>query len=104
MKINCAVNNCSHNNSGTCFSNRVNIGGEGAIEDFDTCCGSFLDKRNYGSLSNNTNGTACCDCLVCKANNCTYNSNNLCQLDSINVSGSGVNLYTETNCESFSLK
>lgn len=103
MKINCGVNNCSHNNSGTCYSNRVNIGGEGAKKDCDTCCSSFLDKDVYSSLTNNTNGDSYCDSLTCKAHTCKYNSNSLCSLDSINVSGNGVKLYSETNCESFSL-
>ena len=26
QKINCDVNNCSHNKSGVCYSNRVDIG------------------------------------------------------------------------------
>ncbi|SHI34604.1 protein of unknown function [Clostridium cavendishii DSM 21758] len=102
MKINCSVNNCSHNNSGTCFANRINIGGEGAKNNADTCCASFLSEKTYGSLTNNTNSNSACDALVCKASTCNYNSNNLCTLDSINVSGNGSNLYTETNCESFS--
>ena len=103
-KINCEVTNCSHNNSGTCYSNRVNIGGKSANEDCDTCCGSFLDQILYSDLTNNTNSEGQCDCLVCKVESCQYNSNSLCSLDSINVSGQNVKLYSETNCASFELK
>ena len=30
IKINCAVENCSHNNCGTCYANRINVEGNGA--------------------------------------------------------------------------
>lgn len=56
-KISCGVDNCSHNNNGTCYSNRVNIGGKGAQAACSTCCGSFLDKANYSTLTNNTNSS-----------------------------------------------
>lgn len=100
-KINCSVNNCSHNASGVCHSNRVNIVGFGAVESKDTCCGSFLDERNYSTLTNNTNSTGPCDCLVCKAEDCLYNKNKECTLDAINVGSGESNIYTETCCESF---
>ncbi|SFB43113.1 DUF1540 domain-containing protein [Clostridium frigidicarnis] len=100
----CGVSNCSHNKSNVCYSNRVNIGGEGSNNSCDTCCGSFLDEKNYGSLTNNTNGDSQCDCLVCKVESCTHNSNCLCALNSIEVAGNGARLYSETNCASFSSK
>lgn len=105
MKINCSVDKCSHNSDGICYSNRVDIAGNGAKTDCDTCCGAFLNKQLYSNLTNNTNSAGPCDCLVCQVNTCAYNYNNLCQLDSINVTGSAsTNIYTETNCSSFSNK
>lgn len=100
-KINCNVTNCSHNETGVCYSNRVNIVGFGAGKKEGTCCGSFLDKKNYSDLTNNTNGRGACDCLVCKAVECEHNKNELCTLDCIQVTGNLVNLYTETYCDSF---
>ena len=38
QKINCDVNNCSHNKSGICYSNRVDIASS-SYTDNDTCCG-----------------------------------------------------------------
>ncbi len=99
----CSVENCSHNKSRTCYAARVDINGRGSQSDSDTCCSSFLDKRNYSDLTNSTNGGEECHCLICKVNSCVYNKNNLCQLDCINVTGiNNVQLYTETNCLSFS--
>ena len=39
-RIDCSVTNCSHNKSGTCYANRVNIG-EAAAVDEETCCAFF---------------------------------------------------------------
>lgn len=104
MKINCNVENCSHNKSNTCYANLVNINGAGAKKDCDTCCSAFLDKKTYSTLTNNTNSSCECDALNCNVNNCTHNCNSTCMLDSISVNGSAVNLYSETNCSSFEKK
>lgn len=103
-KINCSVNNCSHNSSNTCYADRVNISGHGSKCSENTCCASFLDEKLYGNLTNNVNpftSSTNCDVLVCGVETCKYNSNHLCSLDSIDVGGSFVNLYSETSCNSF---
>ncbi|WP_322382011.1 DUF1540 domain-containing protein [Clostridium perfringens] len=98
-----SANNCSHNKENICFSNRTNVVGKNSDKECDTCCASFLDRAIYGNLTNNTYDEGePCSCLVCKVNTCRYNENELCSLNSINVSGSDVKLYSETNCESFS--
>lgn len=101
--INCNAVNCSHNKERVCYSNRINIVGINSNSDGDTSCSSFLDSQTYGTLTNNVfQSGKPCDCLVCNVNSCKYNENQLCSLDSINISGNGANLYSETNCESFS--
>ena len=105
QNISCNVTNCSHNKEMTCYSNRLNIVGKNSHSDGNTCCGSFLDRNIYGTLTNNVyNEGNPCDCLVCNVNTCKYNDNSLCSLDSINVSGLDVKLYNQTNCESFCRK
>lgn len=101
QKIACDVTNCSHNNSGSCYADRVNIGGEGASVDEETCCGSFLDSRLYSTLTNCSSCSKNCTALVCKATECVHNKNQLCNLDSIQVSGGPSNIYSETFCSSF---
>ena len=103
-KINCNVENCSHNSTGICYANRINVGGKGATDAYETCCGSFLDKRHYSTLTNNTNADGPCDCIVCSAENCTYNNNKLCYAETIQVSGDNVNMYTEAMCSTFQTK
>lgn len=104
QKINCDVNNCSHNKSGVCYSNVVDIGGMNASSDSGTCCGSFLNKALYSDLTSNSNSDSQCDCLVCKVESCTHNCNSCCDLQSINVCGSNSQIYAETKCESFESK
>lgn len=104
MRINCEVERCSHNDSGVCYANCVDIVGSSAKEDYDTSCGSFLNKLTYSELLNNTVGEGACDCLTCSVENCTFNENKLCTLEDIDVSGQAVEIYTQTKCASFKLK
>lgn len=104
-KIICEVNNCSHNKSNVCYANCVDIVGSSAKKDFDTACGSFLNKLHYSELTNNTVSSGSCDCLKCIVETCTYNSNRLCTLEEIEVSGEDqVEYHTETQCSSFKYK
>jgi hypothetical protein len=100
-KINCKVTNCSHNQSGECYANCIDIVGSSAKKECDTCCGSFLDNRHYSELTNNTLSMGSCDCLKCTVETCTYNENRLCSLDQIQVGGQRVEFYTQTECSSF---
>ena len=103
-KINCSVTNCSHNKSSVCYSNIVNIKGGQAKEACNTCCGNFLDMRDYSDLTNNTNASGSCDALICKVENCKYNCNSLCDLPCISVGGDDVKIYSEAHCQSFQEK
>jgi hypothetical protein len=102
-KINCEVTNCSHNKSGVCYANCVDIVGSSSKKDDDTLCGSFLNKLHYSELTNNVLSSGSCDCLKCTVVTCTFNSNNLCTLDDINVSGAHAEYHTQTKCSSFKL-
>ncbi len=103
-KINCYVNECSHNKSGECYANCVDIVGSSAQKDTDTCCGSFLNKLHYSELTNNTISSGSCDCLKCTALSCDFNKNHLCMLDDIQGGGENVEYHTQTECESFKKK
>jgi hypothetical protein len=101
-KINCAVEQCSHNKQGVCYANCVDIVGSSAIDDFDTACGAFLNKLHYSELTNNTLGHGACNCLTCSVETCVFNENNLCALHDIEVTGRAAE-YTQTQCSSFKL-
>ncbi|WP_373599649.1 DUF1540 domain-containing protein [Paraclostridium bifermentans] len=105
-KINCNVCNCSHNNKNICYANRIDVQGVEAKTIEHTACASFLESFVYSDLTNNTNDNGPCSCVCCKVNTCTYNTNNLCTLDIINVSSDTKrpNMYSETSCASFKCK
>lgn len=101
-KINCDVTNCSHNKEHVCYANIINVVGQSAEKDDDTCCASFLDSAHYSDLTNNINQEGSeCTAITCTVHTCNYNSNNLCHADSIHVNGNNANLYSETNCLTF---
>ncbi len=103
-KISCSVGNCSHNNDGVCYANRINVGGQGVDKACGTCCGSFLDEKHYSTLTNNTNADGPCDAIVCTAEKCVYNDNKLCTAETIQVNGDNVQLYTESECSTFKVR
>lgn len=106
-KIGCSVMNCSHNNEGTCYANRVSISGKKARTSNHTCCGSFLDKANYSTLTNNTDCGGECSIVGCNVKTCSYNaSGTVCSLNDISVTSDTpkTNIYSETHCSSFKCK
>lgn len=103
-RILCGVDNCSHNNSGTCYADRINIGGKSSSSVAETCCGSFLNRALYSDLTNNVSSGGSCDCLICHVKSCEHYDNSLCTLESIEVGGKNPQIYTETNCKSFNHK
>lgn len=100
-KIDCDVINCSHNKSGECYANCVDIVGNASVREHDTSCGSYLNKLHYSELTNNVLSSGSCDCLKCMVETCTYNENKLCSLGHIHVSGDQAEYYTQTKCASF---
>ncbi|MFI3209740.1 MAG: DUF1540 domain-containing protein [Peptostreptococcaceae bacterium] len=103
--INCDVKNCSHNSNGDCCANIINIGGKLAVNSKSTCCGSFLDKSHYSDLTNSFTSSGVCENIVCSASNCKFNNNTMCTAKNIEVKGrEAVNVYDETNCQTFVLK
>ena len=53
-RIGCNVLNCSHNDAGVCYANRISITGKKAHTSNHTCCSSFLDQSTYSNLTSNT--------------------------------------------------
>ena len=57
--------------------------------------------KDYSNLTNNTNTCGPCESLVCTVQSCTYNKNQACTAEAINVAGDNVVVYTEANCSTF---
>lgn len=100
-RISCEVSNCSHNDTGICHANIVDIVGSSAQKENDTCCSSFLHERTYSQLTNDVFQSGPCERLKCSAVTCAYNSSHLCTLENIEVTGNHADYYTQTDCASF---
>ncbi|GAA0717078.1 DUF1540 domain-containing protein [Clostridium malenominatum] len=104
-RISCDVLNCSHNKEAACYANVINVGGLKAKNSSHTSCGSFLDSAHYGTLTNNANNPGSpCSAITCNVQNCIYNSDKLCNAESIKVTGDDVQVYTQANCSTFEPK
>ena len=104
QQIYCDINNCSHNKSGICYSSRANIGGVNVSSKSGTWCDSFSGKSLHNSITNNANTNRQCEHITCEVKNCIHNSNTLCNLQYINISGTKSPIYAQTKCSSFYLK
>ena len=103
-KVQCSVTKCSYNNSEVCYASRIAVGGQGAVEEEGTCCGTFLHEDVYSNLAEHTEYKSNCDYVSCTVGSCAYNdnANQKCTLDSIQVEGSdNPTAYIETYCSSF---
>ncbi|WP_054740041.1 DUF1540 domain-containing protein [Cellulosilyticum ruminicola] len=104
-RINCSVENCSYNQQKDCCANIVNIGGKGAQDKCDTCCGTFLNRLGYSNLAQYTENRGDIDAILCRVDTCEYHANEHCTLNQIQVGGAEeVDIYTETDCLSFKKK
>lgn len=101
-KVKCSVSNCSYNKDHVCYAERVAIGGQAAVEDESTCCGTFLNEEAYSNLAEHTGYKSVCDAVTCTVATCAHHKNHQCMLDSIQVEGSNQTaVYIETCCSSF---
>lgn len=104
--VGCNVNNCSYNNGGICYSNKISINGKKARTSNNTCCSSFINESNSNSLSNSVNYGPC-NSVGCNVKTCAHNAaGSVCALHdvAINSNVDNANLYSETYCNSFRCK
>ncbi|MDA3730430.1 DUF1540 domain-containing protein [Niameybacter massiliensis] len=101
-KVKCSVSNCSYNKDHVCYAERVAIGGQAAVVDEATCCGTFLNEDAYSNLAEHTAYKSACKAVSCTVATCVHHKNDQCMLDCIAVEGSGnAAAYVETCCSSF---
>lgn len=100
--IQCSVVSCSYNKDQSCNAHTIQIGGKGAQVCNETCCGTYLNCANYSNLAQYTDNRATVEAILCRVDTCKYYGNEHCKLDSIQVGCSErVDVYTETECDSF---
>lgn len=104
-ELQCTVENCSYNKETYCCKGDIMVGGKHAQLEDDTCCESFLQRRegsdSYTSSISHPSKTISIDC---EAKNCTYNSNFKCVADHVDIKGCGADNCLQTECATFKEK
>lgn len=96
----CKVENCTYNGDNFCSKGDINVGGENAKREEDTCCESFREKGSgafTGSLSH-PSPTINIDCEAVK---CVYNEDYKCRAEHVDIRGCGACDCKETACATF---
>lgn len=100
--VSCGVSSCANNKSGDCFAGVISVGGQNAVRNEQTCCGSYISSTAYSNFGNFTSQNSETDYIACDANTCKHNASNQCTLSNINVGASNAaSNYYETECLSF---
>ena len=100
--IRCSVESCSYNKYQECNARVIQVGGKGAQECKQTCCGTYLNCGVYSNLAEYTEARDNVEAILCRVDTCVHYGNDHCTLDCIQVGcGERVDIYTETECQSF---
>lgn len=104
--IGCSVNNCTHNNSGTCYAGKISVNGKKARTSNSTCCSSFLSESGHDSFTNSSLNETACHALNCNVKTCVNNAGTICALHDVSITSNvdAANLSSETYCNSFRCK
>ncbi|MDD2981222.1 MAG: DUF1540 domain-containing protein [Hespellia sp.] len=99
-ELKCSVQTCAHNQNFLCDLDSIKVGGESAKEPKETCCDSFVERKDSG-YSNSMKTASDCSCVDCKAVDCTYNNQCKCEAGKISVEGHDANSTDATECATF---
>ena len=101
----CGVCNCSYNKDDLCCKGDIMVGGKMADTEEDTCCESFIQRRDgYDSFTNSVSHPSGTISIDCEATKCIYNSNYKCVADHVDIMGNEAYNYEETACATFQEK
>lgn len=99
-ELKCTVQTCAHNSQMLCELDSITVGGENAKHARETCCDSFVERRE-GSMSNVNQSASDRSDVDCKACECKYNENCKCEAGAISVEGSTAKQAESTECATF---
>ena len=99
--LSCTARPCLYNKNEYCSKGDIQVDGPQAQKADETCCRSFVEKKE-GAMNSMDTGTACQTIQVsCKACECTYNDSEKCDAAKITIAGTNACRCDETMCGSF---
>ena len=101
-ELKCGVDNCTYNQDCYCCKGDIMVGGKHACNCDDTCCDSFLQRREgYDSYTSSLSHPSKSISIDCEAVKCIYNANYKCTADHVDIKGCGACDCKETACATF---
>ncbi len=103
--LKCMAEKCTYNKDRLCSKGDIMVGGKHADNTADTCCESFVQKREgQGAFTSSLEHPSKIISIDCEAVKCVYNSNYKCVAEHVDIQGSGANESRETACATFKEK
>lgn len=96
----CSVENCIYNDQCYCGKGDICVGGENADRVDETCCESFLQRRE-DSATNAVGDPSRMISIDCEATKCVYNEDYKCVAEHVDIRGCGASDCEETACATF---
>ena len=101
-ELKCGVENCTYNKERYCSKGDIMVGGRHASKEDDTCCESFLQRReSEDSYTSSLSHPSKIISIDCEAVKCVFNSNYKCVAEHVDIKGSGACDCRETACATF---
>lgn len=99
-ELKCGVVNCTYNKEHLCSKGDIMVGGKHADNSDDTCCESFMERRD-GAMTSAISHPSKTISIDCEAVKCIYNSNYKCVADHVDITGRSADSCRETSCATF---
>lgn len=101
-ELQCLVENCTYNRETYCCKGDITVGGKKACCEDETCCESFVQRREGSdSYTNAIDHAGKAIAIDCKAEKCVYNDDCKCTADHVDIKGCGACSCSETACATF---
>ena len=100
-KLSCSVTHCSSNSSSQCCRPEILVGGPNAAGAADTNCASFTKLPSGATNSVGYDRVNASMPVSCEASHCVFNSNRMCEADTIQIRGSNALETGQTECATF---
>ncbi len=104
-ELKCGAESCTYNKEHLCSKGDIMVGGKHACNCEDTCCESFMVKRegedSYTSSLSHPSSIISIDCEAVK---CVYNQNYKCSAEHVDIRGAHACGSKETACATFKEK
>lgn len=101
-ELQCRVENCTYNKETFCCKGDIMVGGSHACCTEDTCCESFIQRREGAdAFTNSAERPGKLISIDCDAVKCMYNNNYKCVAEHVDIKGCGACDCRETACATF---